>query len=185
MFSWIVVAAELHSKTGSCELLQQKEWDTFRASVFSVSSVVKLYCMRKVAIIIAFAFLLPGISIQGQGKSLSDGSSGIHHCIPKHKAHSTRIDCLPPGTRLDDIVSYGHKARTNITVEKKLAQLKARCRKGKLVDGKGREIRFFRISCWGNPPDDYLDIQRRENEELHKLQKRYTVIVFECNPMIQ
>jgi len=30
-----------------------------------------------------------------------------------------------------------------MTVEKKLAQLKARCRNRKLVDSKGREIRFF------------------------------------------
>ncbi|HET7157868.1 MAG TPA: hypothetical protein VFI62_02660, partial [Burkholderiales bacterium] len=68
---------------------------------------------------------------------------------------------------------------------KKLAQLKARCRKGKLVDEKGREIRFFRPSCWGNPPADYADIQQRENEDLEKLRKQYTVIVFGCNPMIQ
>ncbi|HVS83494.1 MAG TPA: hypothetical protein VHE60_17325 [Pyrinomonadaceae bacterium] len=70
-------------------------------------------------------------------------------------------------------------------MEKKLAEMKARCRRGKLVDARGREIRFFRVSCWGNPPTDYQEIRQRENEELAKLKKRYAVIVFTCNPMIQ
>jgi len=82
-------------------------------------------------------------------------------------------------------VSYGANERSNITVEKRLAQLKARCRNRKLLDAKGREIRFHRPSCWGNPPADYQEIQQQEAEELLKLQKRYTVIVFGCNPMIQ
>lgn len=141
--------------------------------------------MRKIAIIITFAFLFAGVSFQGQSKSLSDGSSGRRHRTQKRRAHSTRINCLPPGTKLDEVVSYGLEGRGTVTVEKKLAELKARCRNRKLVDSKGREIRFFRTSCWGNPPDDYLEIQQRENEELQKLRKRYTVIVFGCNPMIQ
>jgi hypothetical protein len=63
--------------------------------------------------------------------------------------------------------------------------MKARCHRGKLVDSRGREIRFFRVSCWGNPPEDYQEIRKRENEELARLKKGYTVIVFGCNPMIQ
>jgi hypothetical protein len=141
--------------------------------------------MHKIVIIIALVFLCAGVSIQGQTKALTDHSSGIRHRAQKRKAHSARINCLPPGTQLDDIVSHGLKGRGSVTVEKKLAQLKARCRNGKLVDAKGREIRFFRMSCWGNPPPDYLEIEQRENAELQKLQKRYTVIVFGCNPMIE
>ena len=103
----------------------------------------------------------------------------------RRKAHSSRINCLPTGTNLGEVVSYGANGRGNITVEKRLAQLKARCRNRRLLDARGREIRFHRPSCWGNPPADYQDIQQREDEELRKLQKRYTVIVFGCNPMIQ
>jgi hypothetical protein len=95
------------------------------------------------------------------------------------------LDCLPKDVRADEAVSYGIKGRSVLTVEKKLAEMKARCRRGKLVDARGREIRFFRSSCWGNPPADYQEIQQRENEELAKLKKAYTVIVFGCNPMIQ
>ncbi|GAC1446728.1 MAG: hypothetical protein NVSMB56_08170 [Pyrinomonadaceae bacterium] len=70
----------------------------------------------------------------------------------------------------------------NVTVEKKLAMLRVRCRKGKLVDGRRREIRFFKIECQGNPPADYQEIQKARNEELAKLKKHYTVIVIRCDP---
>ena len=99
-------------------------------------------------------------------------------------APSKNFSCLPEDIRADEVVSYDDKGKSNLTVKKKLIELKARCRKGKLVDAKGREIRFFRISCWGNPPEDYLEIQKRESEALAELKKHYSVIVFGCNPMI-
>jgi len=137
--------------------------------------------MRKLAIAVVFALLMAVIVPAGQGKSLS----GRRQRPQKRKAHSTKINCLPAGTTLDEVVSYGANGRGIVTVGKKLVQLKARCRNLKLVDAKGREIRFHRPSCWGNPPADYEEIQQRENGELQRLQKRYTVIVFGCNPMIQ
>ena len=64
----------------------------------------------------------------------------------------------------------------------KLKQLKARCRKGKLVDAKGKEIRFFRLQgCWGNPPEDYQEILTRQAQELENLRKQYRVIEMTCN----
>jgi hypothetical protein len=141
--------------------------------------------MRKITIIIAFALLFSGVSVQGQGNSLADGSCGNRHRAQKRRAHSTRINCLPRETKLDEVVTYGVNGRGPVTVKKKLAELKARCRNRKLVDAKCREIRFFKPSCWGNPPADYAEIQQVENEELEKLRKSYTVIVFGCNPMIQ
>ena len=93
--------------------------------------------------------------------------------------------CLPKDVRADETVSYGFKGRTAVTVENKLNEMKARCRKGRLVDSRGREIRFFHRSCWGNPPENYQEIRRRETGELAKLKKRYPVIEFGCNPMIQ
>jgi len=99
-------------------------------------------------------------------------------------APSKNFSCLPEGVRADEVVSYDEKGKSILTVKRKLVELKARCRRGKLVDAKGREIRFFRISCWGNPPEDYLEIQKREGEALAELKKHYSVIVFGCNPMI-
>ena len=139
--------------------------------------------MRKLTIIIGLTFLFAVGSFPAN--SLADGSAASRAHKQKRRAHATRINCLPPDTKADEVISYGMNGRGNITVEKKLAQLKARCRNGKLIDAKGRQIRFFRPSCWGNPPADYAEIQQRENEDLEKLRKQYTVIVFGCNPMIQ
>jgi len=93
--------------------------------------------------------------------------------------------CLPKDVRADETVSHGFKGRPAVTVQNKLTEMKARCRKGRLVDAKGREIRFFHLSCWGNPPENYQEIRRRETADLATLKKRYTVIEFGCNPMIQ
>jgi hypothetical protein len=85
-----------------------------------------------------------------------------------------------------DLVEYGAGSKTaKVTVGKKLSEMKARCSKGKLLDRKGREIRFFHISCWGNPPPDYLEIQQQEQAQLAKLKLRYPVIVLGCNPFSQ
>jgi hypothetical protein len=92
--------------------------------------------------------------------------------------------CLPPDVHLDQIVSYGRTAKENITVAKKLRELNARCHHGKLVDHNKREIRFFRVSCWGHPPPDYLEIKEQERIELAKLKKTYTVVVMSCDPRI-
>ena len=139
--------------------------------------------MRKFTIVIVFSLLFAGGLFQGN--SLADGSRGTRTRSQKRRAHVTRINCLPPDTKRDEVVTYGGDGRGHVTVEKKLAQLKARCRNRKLIDAKGREIRFFKPSCWGNPPADYAEIQQQENEELEKLRQKYTVIVFGCNPMIQ
>ena len=96
-----------------------------------------------------------------------------------------QYSCPPKDVHADETVSFGFKGRPAVTVQNKLTEMKARCRKGRLVDSKDREIRFFHLSCWGNPPENYQEIRRREAAELAKLKKRYTVIAFGCNPMIQ
>jgi hypothetical protein len=94
--------------------------------------------------------------------------------------------CMPPGIQATDVVSSqaakpGGKVVT-VTVAQKLKALGARCRKGKLVDAKRTEIRFFQlVGCWGNPPDDYQEQLDRQNRELAKLRKRYRVIEMTCD----
>jgi hypothetical protein len=97
--------------------------------------------------------------------------------------------CLPPGIESTDVVSAqvarpGKRGEVvTVTVAQKLKELSAHCRKGKLVDSKGREIRFYRlIGCWGNPPDDYQEQLERQAKELATLRKRYHVIEMTCNP---
>jgi hypothetical protein len=97
--------------------------------------------------------------------------------------------CLPAGVKLSDTVSAqvvssdaagNHVKR--VTVQEKLTALKARCKKGRLLDGRGREIYFYRLTgCWGNPPADYRQILDRQRQQLSKLKKRYTVVEINCN----
>lgn len=70
------------------------------------------------------------------------------------------------------------------TVEKRLNELKARYEKEKLVDEKGREIRFFEPLCRGvsaGEEQDEADRKAKE-KELAELEKKYTVIVLVCDP---
>ncbi len=86
-------------------------------------------------------------------------------------------DCLPARINSDDKVS------ASVTVRQRLIELKAHCRRGKLFDRSGKEIRFYRLAgCWGNPPPGYREILERQRRELEKLKKRYTVIELTCNP---
>ena len=98
--------------------------------------------------------------------------------------------CLPAGIKPTDVVStQAAKPGANrdrvktITVAQKLRELRARCRKRKLVDAGGREIRFYRLlGCWGNPPEDYQEQLERQAKELARLRQRYRVIEMTCNP---
>ncbi len=98
--------------------------------------------------------------------------------------------CLPSGIKPSDVVSAQaakpgseRSEVKTITVAEKLKELRTRCRKGKLVDAKGREIRFYQlVGCWGNPPEDYQEILARQAKELASLRKRYHVIEMTCNP---
>jgi hypothetical protein len=68
-----------------------------------------------------------------------------------------------------------------VTVRDALAGLKARCKKGKLIAGDGREIRFYRlVGCWGNPPEDYQERLARQSRELQQLRKKYSVVEIPC-----
>ena len=101
---------------------------------------------------------------------------------------SNVASCLPAGIQSTDVVST-RRAKAGIdgnvvaiTVGQKLKELRARCRRGKLVDAKGMEIRFYSlIGCWGNPPVDYQEQLEAQAKELAKLRKRYHVIEMTCN----
>jgi hypothetical protein len=103
-------------------------------------------------------------------------------------AASSTDGCLPSGIQSTDVVSAGvNRGKQNhvtaVTVAQKLKELKARCRRGKLVDSSGREIRFYQmVGCWGNPPDDYQQQLARQDKELARLRKRYRVIEMTCDP---
>jgi len=95
--------------------------------------------------------------------------------------------CLPPEIQRGEVVSTERKLNSKmlskVTVEQQLKQIKARCRRGKLVDDHGCQIYFYRLQgCWGNPPADYQEILTHQSRELEKLRKKYHVIEMTCNP---
>ena len=98
--------------------------------------------------------------------------------------------CLPPDVKQDTVVSVvttaspqGAQVNTAVTVKQTLKKLKARCSHAKLLDRKGKQIRFYNLQgCWGNPPADYLEIMEKQRTELDALKKKYTVIELTCNP---
>src|SRR6266536_222328 len=131
-----------------------------------------------------FLFIIGALIIAVSG--LGDGANLVSEMAapsPIQRRSAKQFGCLPKDVRADEEVGYKFKGRPAVTLQNKLTEMNARCRRGRLVDSKGREIRFFRLSCWGNPPDNYQEIRRREDADLANLKKRYTVIVFGCNPM--
>ena len=148
--------------------------------------------MRQVMILALGVLLLPGaISLaecqnkpSAQGDSSSSNQSKTMNDKDQQEAAAAEFDCLPEGIALKDVVTYRQKAERNVTVRDKLIELKAKCENGKLVDEHHKEIRFFRVQCWGNPPADYRERQQRQQEALKELEKKYTVVVMGCNPFI-
>ena len=68
-----------------------------------------------------------------------------------------------------------------VTVKQRLLQLKAYCKDGKLLDGRGKEIRFVQlIGCWGNPPEDYQEQLNQQQAEIKRLKQKYTVVQISC-----
>ena len=96
---------------------------------------------------------------------------------------------LPPNVKAADMFGVGSVTSKSgiiytekVTVKDKLDTMHARCTKGKLVDGRGRQVRFYFVQgCWGNPPANYLEIQDREKKEIARLKEKYTVIEMTCN----
>jgi len=95
--------------------------------------------------------------------------------------------CLPGNVKPADIVSAERTGAprpklVTVTVEQTMRQLRARCVRGKLVDGKGKEIRFYRMQCFGAPTEYAMETTRRQRVELEALRKRYTVVEMTCSP---
>jgi hypothetical protein len=114
------------------------------------------------------------------------GSSTRAKLNTQHESSLSR--CLPPGIKLDDIVStkivrYIPKNIVRTTVEQALGELNAACKNDKLIDASGREIYFYHLTgCWGNPPKNYHEIFQKQLEEIATLKQQYTVVEMTCNP---
>lgn len=96
--------------------------------------------------------------------------------------------CLPADVKEDMVIGWDNPVNSErpskpITVKQELVKLKAKCVCDKLVDGRGKEIRFFQLQgCWGEPPPNYQAIMDKQRVELDALKKKYFVIEITCNP---
>jgi hypothetical protein len=106
---------------------------------------------------------------------------------------SSFSNCLPSDIQLTDIVSVTTRAYgvqiapemqstiiiKKVTVAQVLTKLQAYCLGGKLVDGNGREIQFYRLTGVGDGgafPIDGGEILAKQAEKLNLLHENYTVI---------
>jgi len=94
--------------------------------------------------------------------------------------------CLAQDLKLSDVVSVERDkhgvAVKKQTVNDQLKNLGARCRNGKLIDKRGKQIYFYRLTgCWGNAPSNYLEILEEQRKKLRELRKHYTVVEMTCD----
>ena len=89
-----------------------------------------------------------------------------------------RFPCLPNGMKLSRAVECDTTAQPGreITLEETLVKMGARCKKGKLVDAKGKEIRFYTVQGFGAPTAYAMETMRRQRIEIEALKRKYTVI---------
>ena len=118
--------------------------------------------------LLCLALLITGASMAAQGKSRWQ-------------------ECLPSDVAADEVIgveqSGMNQASKEVTVKSKLSQIGARCRGKRLVDARGKQIHFYRLTgCWGNPPENYEEILANQQRELTRLRRRYRVVEISCNP---
>ena len=95
-------------------------------------------------------------------------------CLPRGITLSTVAEYRPTGTMSwqGNTKEFDYNA---VTVERKLAEIGARARGGKLYDPDGREIRLFRPSGGGGAPPA-VRVMEAEHRELQRLKSLYRVI---------
>lgn len=140
-------------------------------------------------------FLLFFAVVQSQAQCGRDRAAGDKKTDVKEKTmpeDTSEFENLPAGVTLTDEVreeirdESGRVVETKIiTVGEKLKMLGARQDKDRLVDRKGREIKFYKPPVRGVSEGVEADRRqaRRDREELEKLREKYTVIVLYVNPL--
>jgi len=140
----------------------------------------------KIVFLIILAFFALAQTQNCDRKKMQNAETNVA-ATPKTTAKFERLpENIKPETevRRDTKNDKGEVTSTETTtVEKRLNELKARYEKDKLVDEKGREIRFFEPLCRGvSAGEEQDEIDRKAKEkELAELEKKYTVIVLNCD----
>jgi hypothetical protein len=140
-----------------------------------------------------FAVFVIGQS-QGQcdkDKMQNTNKPAVSSTMPNQEKETLKFDRLPDSIKPDTKIRKDTKNDKGevvtfevITAEQRLKELKAGYEGEKLVDGKGREIKFFEPLCRGVSQGFEEDEKARKEKEkeLAELEKKYTVIVLYCDP---
>ncbi|MGI8640715.1 MAG: hypothetical protein ACR2MG_12320 [Pyrinomonadaceae bacterium] len=124
-------------------------------------------------------------------KSQNSNEPNVNNTMSNRNKETTKFDRLPGGIKSDTKIRKDTKNNKGevvsfevVTAEQKLNELKAKYDGDKLVDGKGREIKFFEPLCRGVSQGFEEDEKARKEKEreLAGLEKKYTVIVLYCDP---
>ena len=91
--------------------------------------------------------------------------SAVAACLPAGVTLTTEFCPDPPGCAPEE----------RITVRRKLTELGARARGGKLYDSAGKEIVFYQAPARGAPPPP--ELEQQERRQLEELRREHTVIV--------
>ena len=141
----------------------------------------------------ALIFMVFGLmqSSQSCGKNPVRNSNDAAKPTRSKTVEKTVFNRLPENIKTETQVSKAIKNAKGetvsyeiTTVEKALNELGAGYKNNVLVDGKGREIRFYEPLCRGvsrGAEGDDEDRRAKENE-LAGLEKNYTVVVLYCDP---
>ena len=89
-----------------------------------------------------------------------------------------RFPCLPNSMKLSRAVGCDTTTQParEVSLEETLVKTGARCKKGKLLDAKGKEIQFYTVQGFGAPTAYAIETMRRQRTEIEELKRQYTVI---------
>lgn len=124
-----------------------------------------------------------------KNKKVTSEKANANINMPEEK---TKFEDLPDSVKLTDEVREVVKDDSGkvvsdeiITVEEKLRRIGAKYEDSKLVDSKGREIKFYKPPVRGASQGFEEDQKqaKRDAEELKELKEKYTVIILYVNPL--
>ncbi len=147
----------------------------------------------KVCFLIIFAvFVLAQVNDKcNRVRMQNNNEPNVNNTIPNRNKGTTKFDRLPDSVKSDTKIRKDTKNDKGevvsfdiVTVEQRLNELKAKYDGDKLVDSRGREIKFFEPLCRGVSQGFEEDEKARKEKEreLSELEKKFTVIVLYCDP---
>lgn len=119
----------------------------------------------------------------GKANNENQNKPAANKAMNSNKTEKTKFDDLPDGVKLtDEAVNQATNEKT--TVEKELNNVGAKYENGKLVDSKGKEIKFYKPPVRGASQGFEEDERQRklDERELMDLKEKYTVIILYVNP---